>query len=181
MLLVCGCVSAFQSACLTLAGTIDPYEWTTRKRTGKPRDLDHLPGPRSVSFGGQVSLCRLLPMWVILTHGFLSSHSVRYRADTSLQYFSWMGWGMYLGFDRDMGLSLWDVRFRGERIVYQLAPQDALAQYGAFFFFHDVSSNDPILTCPPFCSRCRPDAIHHRLARPLLWHGCRRSRARPFV
>lgn len=33
---------------------------------------------------------------------------------------SWMGWGMYLGFGWDMGLSLWDVRFRGERIIYQV-------------------------------------------------------------
>ncbi|KAJ8502416.1 hypothetical protein ONZ45_g11781 [Pleurotus djamor] len=28
-----------------------------------------------------------------------------------------------------MGLSLWDVRFRNERILYELSPQDALAQY----------------------------------------------------
>lgn len=31
-----------------------------------------------------------------------------------------MGWGLYLGFDRDMGLSLWDIRLRNERIVYQV-------------------------------------------------------------
>ncbi|KAF8887254.1 copper amine oxidase [Gymnopilus junonius] len=54
----------------------------------------------------------------------------RYRVDKEQKYVSWMGWGMYLGFDRDMGLSLWDVRFRGERIIYQLAPQEAIAQYG---------------------------------------------------
>ncbi|KAF4619282.1 hypothetical protein D9613_004722 [Agrocybe pediades] len=86
--------------------------WTERRRIGKERDLDSLPGPRSVSFAG-----------------------LRYRVDKERGYVSWMGWGMYLGFDRDMGLSLWDVRFRGERILYQLAPQDALAQYGG---------NDPI-------------------------------------
>lgn len=31
-----------------------------------------------------------------------------------------MGWGMYLGFDRDMGLSLWDIKFRGERLIYEV-------------------------------------------------------------
>lgn len=31
-----------------------------------------------------------------------------------------MGWGLYLGFDRDMGLSLWDIRMRNERIVYEV-------------------------------------------------------------
>ena len=73
--------------------------WSTRKRPQSPslRDLDHLPGPRSVSFGG-----------------------LRFRVDRALQYVSWMGWGMYLVFDRDMGLSLWDLRFRCERIIYEV-------------------------------------------------------------
>ena len=31
-----------------------------------------------------------------------------------------MGWGMYLGFDRDMGLSFWDIKFRGERLIYEV-------------------------------------------------------------
>jgi len=74
------------------------YSWTQRKRIGPARDLDHLPGPRSVSFAG-----------------------LRFRVDRERQYVSWMGWGMYLGFGRDMGLSLWDVRFRGERIIYQVS------------------------------------------------------------
>ena len=74
-------------------------EWSTRKRPEVPaqRDLDHLPGPRTVSFGG-----------------------LRFRVDRERQYTSWMGWGMYFGFDRDMGLSLWDIRFRGERIIYEV-------------------------------------------------------------
>jgi primary-amine oxidase len=71
--------------------------WSSRKRIGPQRDLDHLPGPRSISFAG-----------------------LRFRVDRKLQYISWMGWGLYLGFDRDMGLSLWDIRMRNERIVYQV-------------------------------------------------------------
>ena len=31
-----------------------------------------------------------------------------------------MGWGLYLGFNRDMGLNLWDIRFRGDRLVYEV-------------------------------------------------------------
>ena len=74
-------------------------DWSTRKLPlpHAPRDLDQLPGPRSVSFGG-----------------------LRFRVDRTLQYVSWMGWGMYLGFDRDMGLSLWDLRFKAERIIYEV-------------------------------------------------------------
>ncbi|KAJ7600601.1 copper amine oxidase [Mycena floridula] len=86
--------------------------WTTRKKIGTQRDLDHLPGPRSVSFAG-----------------------LRFRVDKKSQFVSWMGWSMYLGFDRDMGLSLWDIRLKGERLIYQLAPQEALAQY---------AGNDPM-------------------------------------
>ncbi|KAH9832077.1 amine oxidase catalytic domain-containing protein [Rhodofomes roseus] len=97
-------------------------DWTTRKRPDGPRrDLDHLPGPRSVSFAG-----------------------LRFRVDRETQYVSWMGWGMYLGFDRDMGLSLWDIKFRGERLIYELAPQEAIAQY---------AGNDPMQSTTAWLDR----------------------------
>ncbi|KAI0646161.1 amine oxidase catalytic domain-containing protein [Trametes meyenii] len=103
----------------------DPAQggWSTRKRPegSSLRDLDHLPGPRSVSFGG-----------------------LRFRLDRAQQYVSWMGWGLYLGFDRDMGLSLWDLRFKGERIIYELAPQEAIAQY---------AGNDPMQTTTAWLDR----------------------------
>lgn len=76
----------------------EDLSWSSRKRVGPQRDLDNLPGPRSVSFSG-----------------------LRFRVDRELQYISWMGWGLYLGFDRDMGLSLWDVRLRNERIIYEVS------------------------------------------------------------
>ena len=47
--------------------------------------------------------------------------------DKAEQYVSWMGWEMYLGFDRDMGLSLWNLVFLGDRIAYELAPQEGEA------------------------------------------------------
>lgn len=108
----------------------DDLRWSTRRPVGPPQDLDHLPGPRSVSFAG-----------------------LRFRVDREKQYVSWMGWGMYLGFERDMGLNLWDVRIRGERLLYQLAPQEAMGHYGSFFFCllsvckitdaPDAAGNDP--------------------------------------
>ncbi|KAF5339571.1 hypothetical protein D9611_011504 [Ephemerocybe angulata] len=64
----------------------DPSQWSVLKRIGKPRELDTLPGPRSVSFAG-------------------------------------------LRFKVDKKQGLWDVRFRGERIAYQIAPQECLVQY----------------------------------------------------
>jgi primary-amine oxidase len=47
---------------------------------------------------------------------------------------------MYLSFDRDMGLSLWDIRFKGERIIYQLAPQDCLVQYSGYDPVQSITS-----------------------------------------
>ncbi|KAL6298051.1 amine oxidase catalytic domain-containing protein [Sparassis latifolia] len=83
--------------------------WSRRERPDiPPRDLDDLPGPRSVSFGG-----------------------LRFRE-------------MYLGFDRDMGLSLWDIHFRDERIIYELAPQEAIAHY---------AGNDPMQSSTAWLDR----------------------------
>ncbi|THH32251.1 hypothetical protein EUX98_g1956 [Antrodiella citrinella] len=96
-------------------------KWTTRERPGPQRDLDNLPGPRTVSFAG-----------------------LRFRVDRARQYISWMGWGLYLGFDRDMGMSLWDVRFKNERILYELSPQEAIAQY---------AGNDPTQTTTAWLDR----------------------------
>ncbi|KAI5475104.1 hypothetical protein MNV49_001929 [Pseudohyphozyma bogoriensis] len=90
---------------------VEDSDWATRTRKGHKRDLDHLAGPRSVSFDGP-----------------------RFRADLEEQFITWMGWSMHLGFTRDMGLQLWNINFRGERIIYELAPQEAMAQY---------SGNDP--------------------------------------
>jgi primary-amine oxidase len=75
----------------------------------------------------------------------------RYRADLEERYITWMGWSFYLGYECEvlrrpadctessccaveMGQSLWDITFRGERIIYELSPQEAMAQY---------SGNDP--------------------------------------
>lgn len=64
--------------------------WAERTRKGNKRDLDHLAGPRSVNFDGP-----------------------RFRVDEEQKWVSWMGWSMFLGFERDMvrpvpvHLSIW--------------------------------------------------------------------------
>ncbi|KAJ7447063.1 amine oxidase catalytic domain-containing protein [Mycena galericulata] len=84
----------------------DEESWSGRERRGAKRDLDERAGPRQVSFNGP-----------------------RYRVDKGNQWVTWMRWSFYLSFARDMGMSLWDVRFRGERILYEISPQEALAVY----------------------------------------------------
>lgn len=84
----------------------DGSDWASRARRGSQRDLDSRAGPRSVQTDG-----------------------ARYRVDMKEDYITWMGWSMYLSFYRDMGLHLWDIRFRNDSVIYELAPQEAMAQY----------------------------------------------------
>ncbi|WVW86168.1 hypothetical protein I302_108209 [Kwoniella bestiolae CBS 10118] len=83
--------------------------WATRLPTGKARDLDDRAGPRTVQFDGG-----------------------RYRVDRKEGWISWMGWEFFTSFERDMGLHLWNINFRGERIIYELSPQEAMAQYSGY-------------------------------------------------
>ncbi|KAK4686906.1 hypothetical protein P7C73_g3209, partial [Tremellales sp. Uapishka_1] len=84
----------------------DQSDWATRSIKGKKRELDDRAGPRSVEFDGK-----------------------RYKVDFKEDWISWMGWELFIGFERDMGVHLWDINFRGERIIYELSPQEAMAQY----------------------------------------------------
>eukprot|EP00879_Flechtneria_rotunda_P010440 GHRR01010916.1.p1 GENE.GHRR01010916.1~~GHRR01010916.1.p1 ORF type:complete len:338 (+),score=115.67 GHRR01010916.1:40-1014(+) len=43
---------------------------------------------------------------------------------------NWMGWSLSIGHRPTAGISYWDMRFRGERVVYELALQEAYAGYG---------------------------------------------------
>lgn len=70
-------IEAYNNGTLNIEPESDPtdLEWSTRKRVGLFRDLDHLSGPRMVSFSGP-----------------------RFRVDKEQRYVSWMGWEFYMGF-----------------------------------------------------------------------------------
>lgn len=40
-----------------------------------------------------------------------------------------MDFSFYIGYQRDTGLSLWDIRYKGQRVLYELGLQEALAHY----------------------------------------------------
>ncbi|KAJ3215511.1 hypothetical protein HDU67_000299 [Dinochytrium kinnereticum] len=81
-------------------------EWSAMKSSGPQRNLEDKPGPRSTTFAGQ-----------------------RYLIDPKQRYIEWMGWQFYIRFNRDTGVALYDVKFKGERIAYEVALTEALAQY----------------------------------------------------
>ncbi|KAI1372933.1 copper amine oxidase [Hypoxylon crocopeplum] len=56
----------------------------------------------------------------------------RYRLDPEQKYVEYMGWSFYVAHTRTLGIMLYDIRFKGERILYELSMQEAAAQYGGF-------------------------------------------------
>ncbi|KAL8363430.1 hypothetical protein RB601_009280 [Gaeumannomyces tritici] len=59
----------------------------------------------------------------------------RFSLDPGERYVEWMGFSFHLGFCGDTGVSLHDVRFGGERVLWELGLQEALSHY---------AGNDPV-------------------------------------
>ncbi|KAI9375379.1 copper amine oxidase [Aspergillus egyptiacus] len=59
----------------------------------------------------------------------------RYSVDTERKFVSWMDFSFYISFNRDTGLSLFDIKYKGQRVLYELGLQEALAHY---------AGNDPV-------------------------------------
>ncbi|KAJ4306629.1 hypothetical protein N0V88_001434 [Collariella sp. IMI 366227] len=70
------------------------------------RDLEDRLAPQSLEIGGK-----------------------RYKLDREQRYVEYMGWSFYMSFTRVLGLQFYDIRFKGERIIYELSLQEAAAQY----------------------------------------------------
>ncbi|KAK0611016.1 membrane copper amine oxidase [Immersiella caudata] len=87
-------------------------QWAQTGQVGKVEPLDLLPPPVQVAPAGS-----------------------RYAVDPEQQYVEWMGFSFYVGFTRDAGMALYDIRYQGERIMYELSLQEALAHY---------AGNDPM-------------------------------------
>ncbi|KAK3940868.1 putative copper amine oxidase [Diplogelasinospora grovesii] len=59
----------------------------------------------------------------------------RFSVDMQQKYVEWMDFTFYIGFTRDTGMALFDIRYKGERLIYELGLQEALAHY---------AGNDPM-------------------------------------
>jgi primary-amine oxidase len=71
------------------------------------RDLEDRLAPQSLEIGGK-----------------------RYKLDAKQQYVEYMGWTFYMAFTRTLGLMFYDIKFKGERVLYELSMQESVAQYG---------------------------------------------------
>ncbi|TKA62158.1 hypothetical protein B0A55_11481, partial [Friedmanniomyces simplex] len=53
----------------------------------------------------------------------------RYKLDRKENFVSWFGFEFYLTTAQATGISLFDIRFKGERVIYELGLQEAMAHY----------------------------------------------------
>lgn len=53
----------------------------------------------------------------------------RYQLDRAQRFVSWLGFEFYLTSTQATGVGLYDIRFRGERVMYELSLQEAMAHY----------------------------------------------------
>ncbi|KAF2726734.1 membrane copper amine oxidase [Polyplosphaeria fusca] len=53
----------------------------------------------------------------------------RYSVDQKEKYVEWMDFSFYVGFSHDTGLTLYNIKYKGERVIYELGMQEALAHY----------------------------------------------------
>lgn len=59
----------------------------------------------------------------------IAPSGARFGVDSEQNYVEWMGFSFYIGFSRDTGMALYDIRYKGERLLYELGLQEALAHY----------------------------------------------------
>ncbi|KAI0008106.1 amine oxidase catalytic domain-containing protein [Xylariaceae sp. FL0662B] len=73
------------------------------------RELEEKFAPQSIEIGGK-----------------------RYKLDSEQKYVEYLGWSFYVAHSSSLGVMFYDIRFKGERILYELSMQEAAAQYGGF-------------------------------------------------
>lgn len=81
-------------------------QWVRLDRNGPKLPMDAAPPPQGLAPAGP-----------------------RYSVDQQAKYVEWMDFSFYIGFTRDRGMAFYDIRHKGQRILYELSLQEALAHY----------------------------------------------------
>lgn len=59
----------------------------------------------------------------------IQPEGARWKVDKKEKYVSWMSFEFYVNALQGTAMSLWDIKFRGERVIYELGLQEAMAHY----------------------------------------------------
>jgi primary-amine oxidase len=104
--------AAYWSGNFTKLGGNVEGDWARTDKTGPVLPMDNASPPVAVAPSG-----------------------ARFSVDPDAKYVEWMDFSFYIGFSRDTALALYDIRHKGQRILYELGLQEALAHY---------AGNDPV-------------------------------------
>ncbi|KAM0198542.1 hypothetical protein ACHAPI_004069 [Fusarium lateritium] len=111
----------------------DGNYWPTTTEFKKAAEtLERKPGPNIDGLwtstdqqGGKLPLDHLYPPTAVQPDG------PRFRLDREENYIEWMDFSFFISNHKETGLQLHDVRYRGERIIYELGLQEAMAHYAS--------------------------------------------------
>ena len=59
----------------------------------------------------------------------IQPYGPRYKLDRKEKYVSWFGFEFFISTNPAQGVSIYDIRFKGERVMYELGLQEAMAHY----------------------------------------------------
>ena len=65
----------------------------------------------------------------------------RYSVDEAKSWVVWQDFSFYYTFSRDSGIRLFDIHYKGDRIIYELGLEEAIAHYAVFCFVRLCLSN----------------------------------------
>ncbi|KAK7963812.1 membrane primary amine oxidase [Apiospora saccharicola] len=89
----------------SLGGGVDGA-WAQLERNGDDMPFDDLQPPTLVQPGAK-----------------------RFSVDTENNFVSWMDFTFFVSDSRDLGVRLFDIRFKGQRVLYELGMEEAMAHY----------------------------------------------------
>jgi len=93
-------------------------DWLKKDRKGPIRDLEDRLAPTVLELDGK-----------------------RYKTDSDNRYVEYLGWKFYTSFDRDVGIQFFDIKFKDERILYELALQGESAWFLKMHTLHITDSS----------------------------------------
>jgi len=104
---------------MVLYHSIDEFRqaWSQGKIVKSPRPTSHTEFLRKDRKGPIRELEDRLAPTVVELEG------KRYKVDKRNRYVEYLGWSFYTRFDRDVGIQFYDIKFKGERILYELSLQ----------------------------------------------------------
>ena len=90
-----------------------------RTPQGPRRKPDDVPGPAAVQFVAASIRCFILT----ISRRF---YGPRYEVDKKQQFVDYQGWEFYISFDWSTGLQFFDIKFKGEQIIYELGVEECV-------------------------------------------------------